>query len=109
MAATHVSVFVYRRNADDLQNQNGTPATNGILFSFPVNQIQLSPSTVTANGVQMNTLIAMYPNGLNQPATKYYSSATVAQISAAINAGGAATTTTTTTAAPTTTTTTTAP
>ena len=53
----------------------------------------------------------MYPSGLNQPAEKLYSNATVAGLISAINGGGIATTTTTTTtttAAPTTTTTTTA-
>jgi hypothetical protein len=61
----------------------------------------------------MNSLILIYPSGLNQPAEKLYSNATVAGLIAAINGSGIATTTTTTvapttttTAAPTTTTTT---
>ena len=48
----------------------------------------------------------MYPSGLNQPAEKLYSAASVATLISAINGGGIVTTTTTT-AAPTTTTTTT--
>lgn len=104
--ANQVSVYVYRKNQDDLFNQSGTPATTGVLFSFPTNAIQVTASSVVANGVQMNSVIDLFPNGLNQPSTKFYSDATVAGLVAAINGGGAQTTTTTTTAAPTTTTTT---
>ena len=114
--ANHVSVYVYRRNQYDLTTPSGTPATNGVLFSLPTANLQVQPSTVVANGVQMNSLILIYPSGLNQPAEKLYSDATVAGLIAAINGGGiqtttttAAPTTTTTTAAPTTTTTTAAP
>jgi hypothetical protein len=103
--ANHVSVYIYRRNQYDLNNPNGTAATNGVLFSLPTAGLQVQPTTVTANGVQMNSLILLYPSGLNQPAEKLYSDATVAGLIAAINGGGAQTTTTTT-AAPTTTTTT---
>jgi len=108
--ANHLSVYVYRRNQYDLTNPNGTPATSGVLFSLPTANLQVQPSTVVANGVQMNSLILIYPSGLNQPAERLYSNATVAGLIAAINGGGiATTTTTTTTAAPTTTTTTAAP
>jgi len=104
--ANHLSVFIYRRNQYDLSNPNGTPATNGVRFSLPTANLQVQPSTVVANGVQMNSLILMYPSGLNQPAEKLYSNATVSELVAAINGGGAQTTTT---AAPTTTTTSAAP
>ena len=108
--ANHLSVYVYRRNQYDLTNPNGTPATSGVLFSLPTADLQVQPSTVVANGVQMNSLILIYPSGLNQPAERLYSNATVAGLIAAINGSGiATTTTTTTTAAPTTTTTTAAP
>ena len=103
--ANHLSVYVYRRNQYDLNNPDGTPATSGVLFSLPTVGLQVQPTTVVANGVQMNSLILMYPSGLNQPAEKLYSAATVAQIITAINGAGIVTTTTTT-AAPTTTTTT---
>jgi hypothetical protein len=106
--ANHLSVYVYRRNQYDLTNPNGTPATSGVLFSLPTVDLQVQPTTVVANGVQMNSLILMYPSGLNQPAEKLYTNQTVAQLIAAINGSGIATTTTTTTtttAAPTTTTT----
>jgi hypothetical protein len=106
--ANHLSVYVYRRNQYDLTNPNGTAATSGVLFSLPTANLQVQPSTVVANGVQMNSLILIYPSGLNQPAEKLYSDATVAGLIAAINGGGIQTTTTTT-AAPTTTTTTAAP
>jgi len=95
--ANHLSVYVYRRNADDLLNANGTPATTGVLFSLPTANLQLQPTNVVANGVQMNCLILMYPSGLNQPPVKLYTDATVAGLVAAINGGGAQTTTTTTT------------
>ena len=108
--ANHLSVFIYRRNQYDLTNPNGTPATSGVRFSLPTANLQVQPSTVTANGVQMNSLILVYPSGLNQPAEKLYSNATVSELVTAINGSGAQTTTTaapttTTTAAPTTTTT----
>jgi hypothetical protein len=106
--ANHLSVYVYRRNQYDLTNPNGTAATSGVLFSLPTADLQVQPSTVVANGVQMNSLILIYPSGLNQPAEKLYSNATVDGLIAAINGSGIATTTTTT-AAPTTTTTTAAP
>jgi hypothetical protein len=102
--ANHLSVYVYRRNQYDLTNPNGTAATSGVLFSLPTANLQVQPSTVVANGVQMNSLILIYPSGLNQPAEKLYTNATVAGLIAAINGSGIATTTTTT-AAPTTTTT----
>jgi hypothetical protein len=103
--ANHLSVFIYRRNQYDLSNPNGTPATNGVRFSLPTANLQVQPSTVTANGVQMNSLILIYPSGLNQPAEKLYTNATVSALVSAINGGGAITTSTTTTQAPTTTTT----
>jgi hypothetical protein len=102
--ANHLLVYVYRRNQYDLTNPNGTPAANGVQFSLPTVNLQVQPTTVVANGVQMNSLILMYPSGLNQPAEKLYSNATVAALITAINGGGAQTTTTT--ATPTTTTTT---
>ena len=109
--ANHLLVYVYRRNQYDLTNPDGTPALNGVQFSLPTVNLQVQPTTVIANGVQMNSLILMYPSGLNQPAEKLYSNATVAALITAINGGGAQTTTTTatptttTTVAPTTTTT----
>lgn len=106
--ANHLSVFIYRRNQYDLTNPNGTPATSGVRFSLPTANLQVQPSTVTANGVQMNSLILIYPSGLNQPAEKLYTNATVSALVSAINGGGIITTTTSTTAAPATTTSTTA-
>ena len=105
--ANHLSVFIYRRNQYDLSNPNGTPATNGVLFSLPTTNLQVQPSTVVANGVQMNSLILIYPSGLNQPAEKLYTNASVSTLISAINGGGSITTTTTSTQAPATTTTTT--
>jgi hypothetical protein len=107
--ANHLSVFIYRRNQYDLSNPDGTPATNGVRFSLPTANLQVQPSTVVANGVQMNSLILIYPSGLNQPAEKLYTNATVSALVSAINGGGVISTTTSTTAAPNTTTTSGAP
>jgi hypothetical protein len=101
--ANHLSVYIYRRNQYDLSNPNGTPATTGVLFSLPTSNLQVQPSSITANGVQMRSLILMYPSGLNQPAEKLYTDASVNELIFYINGSG--TQTTTTTVAPTTTTT----
>ena len=101
--ANHLSVYIYRRNQYDLSNPNGTPATTGVLFSLPTANLQVQPSNVVANGVQMRSLILMYPSGLNQPAEKLYTDASVNELIFFINGNGVITTTTT--AAPTTTTT----
>lgn len=92
--ANHLSVYVYRRNQHDLTNPNGTSATSGVLFSLPTVNLQVQPTTVVANGVQMNSLILSYPTGLNQPPVKLYSAASVANLISAINGSGIVTTTT---------------
>jgi hypothetical protein len=110
--ANHLSVYVYRRNQYDLLNPDGTPAATGVLFSLPTANLQVQPSNVVANGVQMRSLILIYPSGLNQPAEKLYTDSPVNELIFFINSSGVITTTTTaaptttTTAAPTTTTTT---
>ena len=103
-----VSITAYQRNQYALLNPNGTPATSGIAYGFPVEGFVAypAPSGFVANGVTMNSIVEVAPTGLNQPAEKLYSNATVAGLIAAINGSGIATTTTTTTVAPTTTTTT---
>jgi hypothetical protein len=102
--ANHLSVYIYRRNQYDLSNPDGTPATLGVLFSLPTADLQVQPSTVVANGVQMQSLILVYPSGLNQPAEKLYTSTNVASLIEAINGSGVVTTTTSTSSTSTTTT-----
>ena len=108
MATTQIYAPIFRTGAYDLLNSDRTPATNGIVYSFPVDKVTFIPTTVVANGVQMNAVIILAPQALNQPAQTYYTTYTVANLNSYAN-GGAEPTTTTTTAAPTTSTTTTAP
>jgi len=86
--ANHLSVYVYRRNQYDLLNPNGTPATSGIAYGFPVEGFVAypAPSGVVANGVTMNSIVEVAPTGLNQVSVYFYTNATVAQINSAANA-----------------------
>ena len=86
--ATIVSVTAYQRNQYALYNADGTPATSGIAYGFPVEGFLAypCPSGTTANGVSMNTIVEVLPTGLNQTSTYYYTTATVAQINTACNA-----------------------
>lgn len=78
---------IYRRNAYDLNNAAGTPATQGIPVSFPVQGTLLTPVYgVTACGVNMNTVIEVLPTGLNQPTQKFYTADTVSTLNTAANA-----------------------
>ncbi len=86
--ANIVSVTAYQRNQYPLKNADGTPATSGIVFGFPVDTFLAypCPSGTTANGVTMNSIVEVLPTGLNQVSTYYYTTATVAQINTACNA-----------------------
>ena len=86
--AQQVALTVYKRNQYDLTNANGTPATSGISYSFAVNSFLARPVEVatTANGVSMNSVIEVFPTGLNQPKVSFLTTSTVAQINAAANA-----------------------
>lgn len=86
--ANIVSVTAYQRNQYALKNADGTPATSGIVFGFPVDSFLAypCPSGTTANGVTMNTIVEVIPTGLNQTSVYYYTTATVATLNSAANA-----------------------
>lgn len=86
--ATIVSITAYQRNQYALLNPNGTPATSGIVYGFPVEGFVAypCPSGTVANGVTMNSIVEVAPTGLNQTPVFFYTNATVANINTACNA-----------------------
>jgi hypothetical protein len=86
--ASIVSITAYQRNQYALLNPNGTPATSGIAYGFPVNTFAAypCPSGTVANGVTMNSIVEVAPTGLNQVPVLFYTDASVATINAAANA-----------------------
>jgi hypothetical protein len=86
--ATIVSITAYQRNQYALLNPNGTPATSGIAYGFPVDTFAAypCPSGTVANGVTMNSIVEVVPTGLNQVPVLFYTDATVATINTACNA-----------------------
>lgn len=86
--ATIVSITAYQRNQYALLNPNGTPATSGIVYGFPVEGFVAypCPANILANGVTMNSIVEVAPTGLNQTAVFFYTDATVATINSAANA-----------------------
>jgi len=86
--ATIVSITAYQRNQYALLNPNGTPATSGIAYGFPVESFVAypCPANTVANGVTMNSIVEVAPTGLNQTPVYFYTNATVAQINTASNA-----------------------
>ena len=86
-----MAASIYRINEADLKTILGTtsvPAVQGIGHSFPTQGIRIYPvqGTVTANGVTMASIIALLPQGLNQPEKRFYSPSTVATLVTAANA-----------------------
>ena len=86
--ATIVSITAYQRNQYALLNSNGTPATSGIAYGFPVTTFAAypAPANTVANGVTMNAIVEVAPTGLNQVPVLFYTTSTVAQINSASNA-----------------------
>lgn len=86
--ATIVSITAYQRNQYALLNPDGTPATSGISYGFPVEGFVAypCPSGTVANGVTMNSIVEVSPTGLNQTPVFFYTNATVATINSACNA-----------------------
>ena len=86
--AQRVSITAYQRNQYALLNPNGTPATSGIAYGFPVEGFVAypAPSGTVANGVTMNSIVEVAPTGLNQVPVLFYTTSTVAQINSAANA-----------------------
>ena len=86
--ATIVSITAYQRNQYALLNPNGTPATSGIAYGFPVTTFAAypAPANTVANGVTMNSIVEVVPTGLNQVPVLFYTTSTVSQINSACNA-----------------------
>ena len=86
--ATIVSITAYQRNQYALLNPNGTPATSGIAYGFPVTTFAAypAPANTVANGVTMNAIVEVAPTGLNQVPVLFYTTSTVSQINSACNA-----------------------
>lgn len=85
--AQHFLSSIYRRNAYDLSNAAGNPATQGVPVSFSTQGTVFTPvSGVTACGVTMKSVIEVLPTGLNQPTQKFYTADTVATLNTAANA-----------------------
>lgn len=86
--ASIVSITAYQRNQYALLNPNGTPATSGIAYGFPVNTFAAypCPANTVANGVTMNSIVEVAPTGLNQVPVLFYTDASVATINSAANA-----------------------
>ena len=86
--ATIVSITAYQRNQYALLNPNGTPATSGIAYGFPVTTFAAypAPANTVANGVTMNAIVEVAPTGLNQVPVLFYTTSTVSQINSASNA-----------------------
>ncbi len=95
--ATHVLSSIYRINDNDLYSGYTTdsgnriiknPATRGVPNSFPSNLVRFYPiadGPVVANGVTMNSIIALLPTGLNQPEKRFYTADTVAALNTLAN------------------------
>lgn len=86
--AQHFLASIYQSGTYALNSPLGAPAKQGVLFSIPVQSCFISPvnGTVTANGVNMQSVIEVLPTGLNQPAKKFFSSETVSALNTKANA-----------------------
>jgi hypothetical protein len=85
--ASQILASIYRIGDTDLKSSIGTPATMGVDHGFPTNLVRFYPITgVTANGITMQSVIALLPNGLNQPVKKFYTAAAVSALVTASNA-----------------------
>ena len=78
--AAHTLQSIYQVNANSLFNLDGTPATEGVDFSFTVDSFISYTVDTMVYGVQMNSVLEVLPSGLNQPSNFYYTPATVTQI-----------------------------
>lgn len=75
------SIYAIERNFGGRRDIPG--ATNGrtnVFTNMTMLQFYVAPLAVTANGVTMNSVIEVYPTGLNQPSVKYYTDSTTAQL-----------------------------
>lgn len=79
---------IYRINDNDLNSGPAIPAVQGVTQSFPSQGVRIYPvsGTVTANNVTMAAIVALLPQGLNQPEKKFYSPQSVSTLVTAANA-----------------------
>jgi hypothetical protein len=86
MANNHFLSSIYRIDQYDTKSTLGSGATMGVPHSFPSGLTKMYPVPypgVTANGVEMASIIEMLPTGLNQPAHKYYTADSVSTLNTA--------------------------
>lgn len=86
--AQQFSSSIYRYKTADLMIAQGVPAVQGVLHSFPSQGVRTRPvhGSVKANGITMNSIISLLPQGLNQAETDFYTPDTVATLVTAANA-----------------------
>lgn len=88
--AQQLAASIYRIGVNDLKSNIGASATMGVQHSFPTQGIRIyqvpGSTAVVANGVTMNSIIALLPTGLNQPEKQFYSPSSVATLVTAANA-----------------------
>ncbi len=77
-----IALTIYQINATALKNPDGSPATSGISYGFATDSFIAYPvkTAFTANGVSMVSCVEVFPSGLNQPSTLYYTTTTVTDI-----------------------------
>lgn len=85
--ALQFQASIYRINEYDLKSAQGISATQGILHAFPSEMVRFytAPAGTVANTVTMASIIALIPQGLNQPEKKFYTPTTVADLVTAAN------------------------
>jgi hypothetical protein len=76
--AQMINVTVLRRNQFDLDASQ--------IWAVPVISFIVKPFTGTINGVAGNSLVELFPTGLNQPSVKLVCTETVTAIKTAANA-----------------------
>jgi len=66
--------------------KNQYALSEGQIWVVPVNAFVAKPYTGTVNGVTANSLIEVFPTGLNQPTVKLLCAETITEIANAANA-----------------------
>lgn len=81
MAVTErIIANIYGKNGNALEKQGTTP--NGRVNYFPYNGniFYPAPAGTSFNGITCNSVIEVFPTGLNQSSNKFYAVETVAQL-----------------------------
>ena len=71
---------IYGKNGNALEGQSGTQNGRKNYFSNSGNQFYPAPTGTTYNGITCNSVIEVYPSGLNVNSEKYYAVETVAEL-----------------------------